>query len=361
MGAVSNVPWVTITTGASGTGNGNVSFTVQAYSGTTQLRSGTLSIANQTFTVTQNGFFCEAVLNPSSLNISSAGGAGSTVVTTTAGCSWTAVSNNPWIILTGATSGTGNGTVSFEVSPSTSALPRSGTVRIGTETFTVFQAANPCNFTLIPSSRSMTAAGGTGVINVGVTTGCNWTATTTFPWITVTGSGNASGSASYTIAANPTAGTRVGTIAIGTRTFTLTQAGSSSGSSVAPFGGVDTPLDNASGVTGAVGFTGWALDDVGVSALSICRSPVAGESAAPDARCSGQPQIFVGEAVFIEGARPDVVAAYGSYPQSNAAGWGFMVLTNMLPNQGNGVYTFQMYARDLETRSRPRQPNDHVR
>ena len=34
--------------------------------------------------------------------------------------------------------------------------------------------------------------------------------------------------------------------------------------------------------------------------------------------------------------------------RSNAAGWGFMVLTNMLPNQGNGAYTFQMYARDLE-------------
>ena len=27
-------------------------------------------------------------------------------------------------------------------------------------------------------------------------------------------------------------------------------------------------------------------------------------------------------------------------PRSSRAGWGFMVLTNMLPNQGNGTYVF---------------------
>ena len=31
-----------------------------------------------------------------------------------------------------------------------------------------------------------------------------------------------------------------------------------------------------------------------------------------------------------------------------AAGWGFMVLTNMLPNQGNGTYLFFVYAQDRE-------------
>ena len=30
------------------------------------------------------------------------------------------------------------------------------------------------------------------------------------------------------------------------------------------------------------------------------------------------------------------------------AGWGFMVLTNMLPNQGNGTYLFYMHAQDRD-------------
>ena len=52
--------------------------------------------------------------------------------------------------------------------------------------------------------------------------------------------------------------------------------------------------------------------------------------------------------MFIDGARPDVAAAYPTYPANTRAGWGFMVLTNMLPNQGNGTYQFSMYAQDRE-------------
>jgi hypothetical protein len=121
-----------------------------------------------------------------------------------------------------------------------------------------------------------------------------------------------------------------------------------SATSHTPFGGVDTPLENSVGVTGAVAFTGWALDDVGVTSLFICRAPVAGESAPANPNCAGSPQIGVGSPVFIQGARPDIAAAYPTYPGNTAAGWGFMVLTNMLPNQGNGPYVFYVYAGDAD-------------
>jgi uncharacterized repeat protein (TIGR01451 family) len=49
--AVSNVPWIAITSGASGSGSGTVGYTVAA--DTTAQRSGTMTIAGQTFTVTQ--------------------------------------------------------------------------------------------------------------------------------------------------------------------------------------------------------------------------------------------------------------------------------------------------------------------
>lgn len=52
--ATSSVPWITVTSGSSGSGNGTVGYSVEAYSGSTD-RTGTVTIAGQTFTVTQAG------------------------------------------------------------------------------------------------------------------------------------------------------------------------------------------------------------------------------------------------------------------------------------------------------------------
>ncbi len=63
--AASNVGWVTINGGTSGSGNGSVAFTVSANTGVA--RTGTLTIAGQIFTVVQGGS-CPAIsLNPSTL------------------------------------------------------------------------------------------------------------------------------------------------------------------------------------------------------------------------------------------------------------------------------------------------------
>ncbi len=51
--AVSNASWITVTSGASGNGNGTVGYSVQANS-TKQARNGTIAIAGQTFTVNQS-------------------------------------------------------------------------------------------------------------------------------------------------------------------------------------------------------------------------------------------------------------------------------------------------------------------
>jgi hypothetical protein len=80
----------------------------------------------------------------------------------------------------------------------------------------------------------------------------------------------------------------------------------------------------------------------------VCRAAFGAEVAPIDPNCGGAAQIFVGFAVFIDGARPDVAAAFSTYPASSKAGWGFMVLTNMLPSQGNGRYLFHVWARDRE-------------
>ena len=121
------------------------------------------------------------------------------------------------------------------------------------------------------------------------------------------------------------------------------------GASAPPFGAVDTPARNATGVTGAIPFTGWALDDTRVARVGVCRAPVAAEGAVVvNPNCGNQAQVYVGDAVFIQGARPDVQLAYPTYPRNGQAGWGLMVLTNMLPARGNGAYTFFMWAQDVD-------------
>jgi hypothetical protein len=49
----------------------------------------------------------------------------------------------------------------------------------------------------------------------------------------------------------------------------------------------------------------------------------------------------------VEGARPDVEQAYPNYPMNYKAGWGYMMLTNFLPN-GNGTFTIHAIATDVE-------------
>ena len=62
---MSNARWITVTAGATGSGNGTVNYSIAANAGTTS-RTGTMTIGGQTFTVTQAGVPCVSTLSPSS-------------------------------------------------------------------------------------------------------------------------------------------------------------------------------------------------------------------------------------------------------------------------------------------------------
>ena len=105
--AVSNDGWITVTGGASGTGNGTVTYSVAAHTG--PARSGSITIGDQTFTVNQASG-CAWGIDPTSASAPAGGGTGSVAVTSGAGCGWTAVSNDPsWLAVTGGASGSGDG------------------------------------------------------------------------------------------------------------------------------------------------------------------------------------------------------------------------------------------------------------
>ena len=110
-------------------------------------------------------------------------------------------------------------------------------------------------------------------------------------------------------------------------------------SGTSPFGSFDTPV-NGSTVRSSIPVTGWALDDVGVNNVKIYRLPVGTESGGANGL------VYIGDANFVEGARPDVAQAYPGYPQNSRAGWGYMMLTNFLPNNGNITVTLYAIAAD---------------
>ena len=111
-----------------------------------------------------------------------------------------------------------------------------------------------------------------------------------------------------------------------------------------PIGVIDTPA-NMSTVAGEVAFTGWAIDNTGIAGVDIYRTPLAGEPTSPNGL------VFIGTATQIEGARPDVAGAFALYPGVSRAGWGFMVLSNFLPNGGNGTFTLHAVARSASGES----------
>lgn len=139
--AASNAAWLTVTAGASGTGNGTVSMTVAANTGAA--RAGMVTVGGRTFTVTQAAPPpppCTFSISPQSQSFDHGAGSGTVSVTASAStCAWTAATTDSWISITSGASGTGDGQVKFSVS-SNSGAARNGTLTIAGKTFSVSQS-----------------------------------------------------------------------------------------------------------------------------------------------------------------------------------------------------------------------------
>ncbi|HEV3486218.1 MAG TPA: BACON domain-containing protein, partial [Vicinamibacterales bacterium] len=76
-----------------------------------------------------------------------------------------------------------------------------------------------------PGSQTVPQMGGGGTVTVTAGPGCPWTAVSNAPWIVVTSgaSGTGDGAVQFAVDPNMTGAPRVGTITIGTQTFTVNQ------------------------------------------------------------------------------------------------------------------------------------------
>ena len=259
--AASNAGFISISSATNGTGDGTVSYSVAANASSNEL-TGTLTIAGQTFTVIQSAVGCNFLLDSTSASFGAAGGAGNIVVTAngTTNCPWMAASNSGFITITSGSSGSGDGTVSYTVAANANAIAQTGSMTIAGQTYTINEAAAPCNFLLLSTSATFTVAGGSDSVSVIANgTSCIWTATSNDAFILINSGSIVSGggTVSYSVAANTNASEQMGTITIAGQTYSVFEEG-------APF--CTYALTSAGATFGASG----GSCNVGVAAASGC-------------------------------------------------------------------------------------------
>lgn len=167
----------------------------------------------------------------------------------------------------------------------------------------------------------------------------NWYISVDSPWlICAPGAGTGNGTISVSInSSGLTLGTYTGKLTVSDpnainspQSISVTLKVKSQSQYTGPFGEFSTPVDGST-VRSSIPVTGWALDDIGIQSVNIYRE-------------DGDHLVLIGDAIFIEGARPDVETAYPDYPFNYKAGWGYMLLTNFLPNEGNGIFKLHAIA-----------------
>jgi hypothetical protein len=147
--ALSNASWITITSAKSGTGSATLKYAVASNTGAA--RSGTLTIAGQTFTVNQAAFACSYQIGLGPITAVKLGFTGSVSVATSPGCQWTAASTISWLTITSGSTGSGNGTATYLAATNLSPSSRTGALIVAGYTINLTESG--------VSSRSAVQAG----------------------------------------------------------------------------------------------------------------------------------------------------------------------------------------------------------
>jgi hypothetical protein len=194
--------WITVTAGTNRSGPGTLAYTV-GQNASTDVRSGKVTIGDQTHAVTQQGrapTACRYQLSPDTSTWGNDGGSRTFDVITTSDCAWTAVSNAPWIVVNSG-QGSGNGSVSYTVARNTEIVDRSNTITVADRTFTVRQGGDfsACQYSVSPVDFTPCMPGGNAVASVTTQASCPWTATPDASWLGVPTGSSGTGSGVITI------------------------------------------------------------------------------------------------------------------------------------------------------------------
>jgi hypothetical protein len=116
---------------------------------------------------------CGASLSPTSQSFTPSSGSQTVTVATGVGCPWTATSAAGWITIISGANGTGSGTMNYAVAANAGSTPRTGTISIAGQTFSVTQAGTaPTPITALMFAQVAVGGGWTTkftIVNIGAT------------------------------------------------------------------------------------------------------------------------------------------------------------------------------------------------
>ncbi len=221
--AASQAGWITVAEGQSGSGNGSVRLAIAANTGGP--RTGTVTIAGQTFTLQQEGAAaCTYSLKPNSYNAGRNPEDLSVNVTAGSNCAWTATSQTSWMTVIEGQSGSGNGTVRLRIEGNSSTTQRTATATIAGQTFTLRQDGAACSYAITPSRYDAGRGPDDVRISVGAEPGCQWTATSDAAWASIAEGRSGSGNGTVRVLVESNTGpARTANLTVAGQAFTLTQ------------------------------------------------------------------------------------------------------------------------------------------
>ena len=221
--AESNVDWLTIPSGTSGSGSASISVNVAA-NPRAESRVGTITVAGLTLTVRQEPLWSE-VENDTPFPPAEDGGYGIITVTTEGNAAWQAVSDASWLTIIDDGDHYGTDAVMWAVDPYTDTTrSRTATIRVADHLIHVTQRGY--ELSVEPRSKTASSTGETGQIYVNADSEVDiWDVIATEPWITITSGATGAGSkaVTYTLDDNTSGATRTGSILIGGIEYVITQ------------------------------------------------------------------------------------------------------------------------------------------
>jgi hypothetical protein len=219
--------FLTFTNGAGGLGSGSATYTFTANTGATG-RTATATVGGQTFVLSQAAPAqnCTFTVTPVSTTVPGAAGTGTVAVTTQPDCAWSATSTSTFLTFPNGLDRIGSGSVDFAVDDNTGPF-RTGKGTIAGKTFTVYQMAPTCTYTVDPDRTTAPAAGGSVTITVTTQSTCTWTAKSLSTYVTIANgtSRTGTGTVDLSVAANSGTTARTAISAIAGTTVYVTQEG----------------------------------------------------------------------------------------------------------------------------------------
>ncbi len=172
---------------------------------------------------------CGVTVTNSLESIPASGGAGSLTVSAARDCTWAASNTAPWIVLTSASNGQGEGSIAYRVAANSAPAARRATIEVNTASADIVQEAAECRFTVTPTAATVAASGESATIQVQAAAGCAWTATTDATWIRIVAgaAGQGDGGVTVAIEAN-TGGARTARVVVAQTDVVIEQVSGSS-------------------------------------------------------------------------------------------------------------------------------------